>query len=181
MENAGIFRFDGNGNRYADGANDKIMGNALPTFFAGLTNNFSLGRWSLSVFANTTRGFYVCIIRTNALFLKGSIKTAHNVTYAVANSNEKIWSTSGQCFHQVPWKKVILSGYQMLTWITSSIWNQKQSAHCLPLSLVRTALFTNYSGTDPEVNVDKSINGIPSRGFDYAGYQKHAPSHWVLT
>jgi iron complex outermembrane receptor protein len=34
------------------------------------------------------------------------------------------------------------------------------------------ALFTNYSGIDPEVNVDKSINGIPSRGFDYTQYPK---------
>jgi iron complex outermembrane receptor protein len=34
------------------------------------------------------------------------------------------------------------------------------------------ALFTKYSGLDPEVNVDKAINGYPSRGFDYAGYPK---------
>ncbi|MEO7394849.1 MAG: hypothetical protein ABIU11_07870, partial [Chitinophagaceae bacterium] len=33
-------------------------------------------------------------------------------------------------------------------------------------------LITNYSGLDPEVNVDKQINGVPSRGFDYAGYPK---------
>ena len=33
-------------------------------------------------------------------------------------------------------------------------------------------LITNYSGLDPEVNVDKNINGYPSRGFDYAGYPK---------
>jgi iron complex outermembrane receptor protein len=34
------------------------------------------------------------------------------------------------------------------------------------------ALFTNYSGLDPEVNVNKGLNGSPSRGFDYAGYPK---------
>jgi len=34
------------------------------------------------------------------------------------------------------------------------------------------ALFTKYSGIDPEVNVDKNINGIPSRGFDYTQYPK---------
>ena len=34
------------------------------------------------------------------------------------------------------------------------------------------ALFTKYSGIDPEVNVDKSINGIPSRGFDYTQYPR---------
>ncbi len=34
------------------------------------------------------------------------------------------------------------------------------------------ALFTKYSGIDPEVNVDKSISGVPSRGFDYTNYPR---------
>ena len=37
----------------------------------------------------------------------------------------------------------------------------------LTLSGQNLALFTKYSGLDPEVNVDKSRNGVPSRGFDY--------------
>ena len=31
-------------------------------------------------------------------------------------------------------------------------------------------MVTNYSGFDPEVNIDRSINGIPSFGIDYARY-----------
>jgi TonB-dependent starch-binding outer membrane protein SusC len=34
------------------------------------------------------------------------------------------------------------------------------------------ALFSKYSGIDPEVNVDKSIGGIPSRGFDYTQFPR---------
>jgi iron complex outermembrane receptor protein len=34
------------------------------------------------------------------------------------------------------------------------------------------ALFTKYTGLDPEVNMDENINGVPSRGFDYTGYPK---------
>jgi iron complex outermembrane receptor protein len=37
----------------------------------------------------------------------------------------------------------------------------------LSLSGQNLGLFTKYSGLDPEVNVDKSRNGVPSRGFDY--------------
>jgi iron complex outermembrane receptor protein len=40
------------------------------------------------------------------------------------------------------------------------------------LSGQNLALWTNYSGIDPEVNVDKNINGIPSRGFDYTQYPR---------
>jgi hypothetical protein len=33
-------------------------------------------------------------------------------------------------------------------------------------------LFTNYSGFDPEVNTDKSLNGVPSAGIDYLSYPR---------
>jgi iron complex outermembrane receptor protein len=32
--------------------------------------------------------------------------------------------------------------------------------------------FTKYSGQDPEVNTDKSLNGIPSFGIDYTSYPR---------
>ena len=31
-------------------------------------------------------------------------------------------------------------------------------------------IITKYPGFDPEVNVDRSINGVPSLGIDYARY-----------
>ena len=31
-------------------------------------------------------------------------------------------------------------------------------------------VISKYKGFDPEVNVDKSLNGIPSLGVDYIGY-----------
>ena len=31
-------------------------------------------------------------------------------------------------------------------------------------------VLTKYNGFDPEVNVDKSLNGVPSLGVDYIGY-----------
>jgi len=31
-------------------------------------------------------------------------------------------------------------------------------------------VITKYTGFDPEVNIDKTLNGIPSLGVDYIGY-----------
>jgi iron complex outermembrane receptor protein len=31
-------------------------------------------------------------------------------------------------------------------------------------------VITDYSGFDPEVNVDKALNGVPSLGIDYIGF-----------
>ena len=80
---------DGNGNaRYENGSNDKLLGSPLPTFNAGLTNNFTYDNWNASIFFNASTGFYVYNNTANALFLKGSLKTAHNVTQDVLNSPE---------------------------------------------------------------------------------------------
>ena len=85
-----VFRgFDGNGNaRYENGAQNQLVGTAIPNFFAGLTNNFTLGNWSLSVFANAVTGFHVYNNTENALFLKVSLLNALNVTYEIVNGPE---------------------------------------------------------------------------------------------
>jgi iron complex outermembrane receptor protein len=31
-------------------------------------------------------------------------------------------------------------------------------------------VITDYNGFDPEVNVDKALNGVPSLGIDYIGF-----------
>jgi iron complex outermembrane receptor protein len=33
-------------------------------------------------------------------------------------------------------------------------------------------VITGYSGTDPEVDTDKSLNGVPSAGMEYLSYPK---------
>jgi iron complex outermembrane receptor protein len=164
--------FDGNGDaRYANGAQDALVGSALPKFSAGLTNNFSLGKWSASVFLNASTGFWVYNNTANALFLKGSIKTAHNITYAVANSNEdpiNPGSVSTRFLEKGDF--VRLSNVNLsYTFALNSKTIRSLSAFASGQNL---ALWTGYSGLDPEVNVDHSLGGIPSRGFDYAGYPK---------
>ncbi len=164
--------FDGNGDaRYANGGKDELQGSALPKFNAGLTNSFTLGRWNASIFVNTVRGFYIYNNTANALFLKGSIKTAHNVTYDVANSPEdpiNPGSVSTRFLEKGNFVRISNAtiGYNF---------NIKSNViKTLSLSAIgqNLALFTKYSGLDPEVNVDENINGVPSRGFDYTGYPK---------
>ena len=164
--------FDGNGDaRYANGGRDELQGSALPKFNAGLTNSFTLGRWNASVFVNTVRGFYVYNNTANALFLKGSVKTAHNVTYDVANSPEdpiNPGSVSTRFLEKGNFIRISNAtiGYNF---------NIKSNViKTLSLSAIgqNLALFTKYSGLDPEVNIDENINGVPSRGFDYTGYPK---------
>lgn len=164
---------DGNGDqRLANGAVDQLVGSALPTFTAGLTNNFTWGKWSASIFMNAATGFYVYNNTANALFLKGSIKTAHNVTYAVANSAEdpiNPGSVSTRFLEKGDFLRLSNASVSYAFELKNKKVIKSLSAYASGQNL---ALWTNYSGLDPEVNVDHNIGGVPSRGFDYAGYPK---------
>jgi iron complex outermembrane receptor protein len=165
-------RFDGDGNAvYEKGAADQLVGSALPKFTAGLTNSFAYKNWTASIFMNAVTGFYVYNNTANALFLKGSLKTAHNVTRDVVYSIENPINPGSVSTR-------FLEKGDFLRLSNASIgYNFKlnnSSIKTLNVSLAgqNLALFTKYSGLDPEVDVNKQINGVPSRGFDYTAYPK---------
>jgi TonB-dependent starch-binding outer membrane protein SusC len=156
---------------YGNNFNDILAGSALPTFTAGITNSFSFGRWNASVFVNGSKGFYVYNNTANALLLAGSLKTAQNVTYDVFESGENPinpGSVSTRFLEKGDFIRIsnALIGYNF------KIKSKFIRSLTATLSGQNLALFTNYSGLDPEVNVDKQLNSIPSRGFDYLGYPK---------
>jgi TonB-dependent starch-binding outer membrane protein SusC len=144
---------------------------ALPTFNAGLTNNFSYGRWNASIFLNAVTGFYVYNNTANAHFLAGILRNGGNVTRDVATSAESplnAASVSTRFLEKGNFLRLsnVLIGYNFrVKGKTIKSLNANISGQNL-------ALFTNYSGLDPEVNVDKQQNGVQTRGFDYAGYPR---------
>lgn len=165
--------FDGNGDaRYTQGAADQLLGSALPKFTAGLTNNFRYANWNASIFFNAGTGFYVYNNTANALFLKGSLKNGGNVTKSVGYSNEDPINP-GSVSSRFLEKGDFLRLSNALVSYNFNLKSKKIiKTIAISVSGQNLALFTNYSGLDPEVNVDKNINGAPSRGFDYAGYPK---------
>ncbi len=164
--------FDGNGYaRYADGTKDQLLGSPLPTFTLGLTNSFTWGNWSASIFVNAATGFYVYNNTANALFLAGSLKTAHNVTYEVVNSGESSINPGSVSSRFLEKGDFLRFANSQISY-NFNIKNKYIKTLSATLGGQNLILITNYSGLDPEVNVDKQINGVPSRGFDYAGYPK---------
>lgn len=156
---------------YEKGAADQVLGSALPTFTMGLTNSFNYKRWNASIFLNATTGFYVYNNTANALFLSGSLNTAHNIDYRSLRAGENPinpGSVSSRFLEKGDFLRLsnLLIGYDFKI---KSKYIKNLNAN---LSGQNLALFTNYSGLDPEVNVNKGLNGSPSRGFDYAGYPK---------
>ncbi|MBD3748103.1 MAG: SusC/RagA family TonB-linked outer membrane protein [Sphingobacteriales bacterium] len=163
--------YDNNG--YAIYPNDaafRVSGSALPTFNAGLTNSFAFGKWNASFFIDASTGFYIYNNTTNALFTKGSLKNGRNVTVATAESVENPLNApevSTRFLEKGDFVRLSNAsiGY---TFDTSKSKNFKNFR--LSLSGQNLLLITKYSGIDPQVNTNKQLNSIPSRGIDYTSY-----------
>jgi iron complex outermembrane receptor protein len=150
----------------------KLLGSPLPTFTAGLSNSFSYGRFNLSFFINAETGFYVYNNTANAYFYRGTLLSAHNTLVSVGNSSENVLN-SGQLSTRFL-EKGDFARLSNATFGYDFNLNGSKVIKTLRagLSGQNLLLITGYSGLDPEVNVNKAINGISSRGFDYAGYPK---------
>ena len=165
--------FDANGlGIYANDGAASIQGNPIPTMTIGLTNNFTYKKWNASFFINGQTGFTLYNNTANALFLAGSLKTGHNVTYDVLSSPENALnagSVSSRFLEKGDFYRLANASIGRTFEMPAS-----SKIKSLRVSLTAQNLFviTNYSGLDPEVNTNKALDGVPSRGIDYVAYPK---------
>ncbi len=167
---------------YPDGIDvQTLQGSALPKFTASLTNNFTYGNWSLSVFLNAVTGFYIYDNTANAYFYRGSLLTGHNVSTDVAFTNENPLN-SGQVSTRWLEKGDFVRLSNVTLGYTFPLKNGKFIKSLrLALTGQNLAIITGYKGLDPEINVNKDINSVPSRGIDYTAYPKARTYTFGLT
>ncbi|MFA0961008.1 SusC/RagA family TonB-linked outer membrane protein [Roseivirga sp. BDSF3-8] len=157
-------------------AQEFIGKSPLPKFNAGLNISVTYKNWDLSTFMYGQFGHYIYNNTANAFFSYGSLANARNITqealeYALENgespSNTPDASTryleSGDF-----WRMQNLNlGYNLPVEDGSFLKNFRIFASAQNLFVI-----TDYSGLDPEINVDKSIDDIPSAGIDYTAYPR---------
>lgn len=144
----------------------------LPVVTAGFTNNFRYGNLDASIFFNGVFGNYIYSNTRNAFFTKGSFANGRNVTSDVVDSDEgplNAPDVSTRFLEKGDFVRLqnLNIGYQVPLRSTKNI-----SSLRLFLSGQNLLTFTKYSGQDPEVSTNKSINGIPSFGIDYTAYPR---------
>ena len=164
--------FDASGNSIETPAS--LIGKTpLPDYTFGLTNSFTYKNWDLNIFISGQQGAYIYNNNSNALFLKGSLLLGgKNVTREVANSTESATNGNGVSTRFLEDGSFIrLQNLSLGYTLDTEKYNFVDS---FKFSLTGQNLFTitDYSGQDPEVNVDKNINGVPSFGIDYSAYPR---------
>ncbi|GAB3576207.1 TonB-dependent receptor [Spirosoma luteolum] len=166
--------YDDQGNSiYIGGDVQKFIGKSpLPKVTAGLTNNFRYGNFSLSFFFNGVFGNYIYNNTANAYFTKGSFNNGRNVTKDVPSTKEGAFNApdvSTRFLENGSFVRLqnVNLGYNFKMGTQSVFSNVR-----LYLTGQNLFVITKYTGQDPEVNTNKSLNGVPSYGIDYTAYPR---------
>ena len=195
----GVIKFkDRTGDGLVDDKDRTVIGHSAPKFFGGLNNQFTYRNFDLSVFVNFQYGNQ--ILNANKLeFTSGYTPNSNMLTMMnqrwrnvdaegqvvtdpqalqALNANAKIWSplTSASSFYPHSWAvedgsflriNNITLGYNIPASILSKARISKLRFYTTVNNL---AVFSHYSGYDPEVNTRTATSLTP--GVDYAAYPR---------
>ena len=143
----------------------------LPTVTGGLTNSISYKGFDASIFFNGVFGNYIYSNTANAFFTKGSLSNGRNVTKDVVSSKEGPLNAPDVSTRFLE-KGDFVRLQNLSLGYTIPVKNNIISGARVYVTGQNLMTFTNYSGQDPEVNTNKSINGVPSFGIDYTAYPR---------
>lgn len=167
--------FDDNGNSiYPNGDFQQFLGgkSPLPKVNAGLTNNLKYGNFDLSIFFNGVFGNYLYSNTANAFFTQGSFANGRNVTKNVIGNGEGALNAPDVSTRFLEKGNFIRMqnfslGYRIPIKSSKVLSNARVFVSGQNLFTI-----TKYSGQDPEVSTNKSLNDIPSFGIDYTAYPR---------
>ena len=163
--------------QYTVDAQQFVGQSALPNTTIGITNNFSYKDFDLSMFWMASLGHQIYSNTANAFFTAGSLSNGRNVASSVVGNGEgglnapdvsTLFLEDGDF-----WRLANLTlGYNIGT---DNTFLSSLRVYVTGQNLIT---ITDYSGQDPEVNVNKPITlagGLaptPSFGIDYTAYPR---------
>lgn len=150
-------------------------GSALPNYNVGLNLKGNYKNWDLFVNGYGQYGGLVYDNTSNALFYKAALATGNNITVETLQTSEAKTgnsnSASTRFLHSSDFFRLanLSIGYTMKG--EGGIFQYVRS---IRFSITGQNLFiiTPYKGFDPEVSTNKTRDGVPSFGMDYAAYPR---------
>ena len=146
-----------------------FSGDPNPTTYIGFGTDLNYKKWSLVINMHGSYGNLLYNNTTMSVLNISNIIGGRNITSKLIGNGESVANAI------TPSTRYLESGdYMKLGNATISyrIGNLGKTIKNLNAYVTGSNLFTitKYSGFDPEVNVNKALNGIPSLGIDYIGF-----------
>jgi TonB-linked SusC/RagA family outer membrane protein len=153
----------------------KIVGKqGLPKMNLGFSTNVTYKNFDAAVSFYGAFGHYLYNNTSNAYFFKSAFNGGRNVPASVATSTQAASDPNSPSTKYLEKGDFLRMGNLTVgyTFTGASLEKLKIKSARFFINGQNLLLFTNYSGFDPEVNTDKSLNGVPSAGIDYLSYPR---------
>ncbi|CAM2809915.1 iron complex outermembrane recepter protein [Flavobacterium frigoris] len=177
--------YDASGNSiYADAAgNDTGLGTAakklldkqpLPKINVGFSTGLNYKGFDASASFYGAFGHYIYNNTSNAYFFKGAFLGGRNVTQEVATSPQAAGDPNSPSTKYLEKGDFLRMGNLSFGYTLTGNYLERIKVKSARVFINAANLFviTSYSGTDPEVDTDKSLNGVPSAGIEYLSYPR---------
>jgi len=146
---------------------------ALPKTNVGFSTSFRYKQFDVSTSFYGAFGQYIYNNTANGYYVR-SVYPGRNITYEAATSgqNGSDPNTPSTKFLEkgdfLRWDNLTV-GYNFKSDLLEKI---KATSARFYINLNNLAVFTDYTGFDPEVDTNKTLNGVPSAGMDYLSYPR---------
>jgi TonB-linked SusC/RagA family outer membrane protein len=161
--------FGSNGIAQYGAGGPQFAGNPNPTSLVGFTTDLSYKKFQLTINAH---GAFGNLIYNNTLM---SVLNISNIIGGRNISGNLIGNGEGTANPISPSSRFLESGNYMklgnatITYKVGALGKYIRAMNVY-FSGYNLFVISKYTGFDPEVNVDKQLNGVPSLGVDYIGY-----------
>lgn len=147
------------------------VGDPNPNAVVGIYANFVYNKFDATINMNGAFGHQIYNNTANAVFIKGNlIGGGRNTSPELIGNGESVANVSAAS------SRYLEDGDFLRLANVSVGYNMEFEKVLKKVRFYVTgqnlAVFTDYSGFDPEVNTDKSIGGVPSRGIEYTPYPR---------
>ena len=169
---------------YADAAgNDTGLGTAakklldkqpLPKINVGFSTGLNYKGFDASASFYGAFGHYIYNNTTNAYFFKGAFLGGRNVTEEAATSAQAAGDPNSPSTKYLEKGDFLRMGNLTFGYTVkgNSLERFKIKSARFYVNASNLFIITSYSGTDPEVDTDKQLNGVPSAGIEYLSYPR---------
>jgi TonB-linked SusC/RagA family outer membrane protein len=160
--------FDQNGNQQI-GANPQFFGNPNPTVLWGVSTSVRFMKLTLDINGGGADGFLIYNnTATNITNLAG-LAQGRNIDKKAYNSIEKPTSGVGVSSRFLESGNYFKIRNVRLNYNIGNVTSYVKGVNIF-VGVSNLFVITKFSGFDPEVNIDKSQNGFPSRSIEYIPY-----------
>jgi len=147
----------------------QYAGDPNPKAFLGMSSDLNYKKWTLSLGAHGSFGNKLFNNTLMSVLNISNIVGGRNIASQLVNSGESVAnpiSTSDRFMENGNYVKL----HNLTLKYTFGDVGKHLKGFNIYIAANNLFVITDYNGFDPEVNVDKALNGVPSLGIDYIGF-----------